>query len=183
MHFLLVGIRSKQSPNGFTLIELLVAIFMAGILAAISAPMMSGFVNRSKLTNARSEFFGALEEVQRQAIRRSANCEFVFPTSPSTDPVLSSNCFVTGGDRTLTGITMRHNGATVKSGDLLFDFRGRTSAIGTNLLSGDLIFILTNNGNLGNQKCIIVSRGIGLVRVGNYPTGDASTDANKCTPQ
>ncbi|QCS50144.1 type II secretion system protein [Picosynechococcus sp. PCC 11901] len=176
----LVG--TKQKSTGFTLIELMVAIFMAGILATISAPVMFGFVNRSKLTSARSELFGALEEVQRQAIRRSINCRFILPSSPAINPTFDSDCFVTG-DRSLEGITLRHNGASVKSTDFLFDFRGRTSDMTSNLLTGDLVLILTKNGNLGNQKCVIVSRGLGLVRSGNYPSGDSSTDSTKCVLQ
>ncbi|ANV84374.1 hypothetical protein AWQ21_08255 [Picosynechococcus sp. PCC 7003] len=155
---------------------------MAGILATISTPVMFGFINRSKLTSARSELFGALEEVQRQAIRRSISCRFILPSSPATNPTLNSDCFVTG-DRSLEGITMRHNGATVKPTDFLFDFRGRTSDPSRNFLTNDLVLILTKNGNLGNQKCVIVSRGLGLVRNGNYPPGDSSTDPAKCSLQ
>lgn len=162
---------------GFTLMELLVATLMIGIMAAISAPGMIGFVNRSKVTSAHGELQGALNEIQREAIKRSTNCSVTLPATNSSGTFsITSNCLITGTIN-LNQVRIRHN---LPSGNTFtFNFRGETQ---DSLTGGDAVIILSHQDSDNFQKCIAISRGLGLIRIGNYPSNQTTVSINSCAP-
>lgn len=174
--------RKHQQLSGFTLLEILVAVVMVGIVSAIATPGMLGFLNRSKVSAAHSALQGGLQEIQREAIKRGTNCEITFPTSGNSAKdqtnsvlIISSNCLITG-DLKLESVRIRHNlpSTTID----LFNFKGDTDPV----LSNNAVIVITQEDNNAYQKCIAISDGLGLIRIGNYPPGDTTVNPNNCSP-
>ncbi|PSO79590.1 MAG: hypothetical protein BRC41_18775 [Cyanobacteria bacterium QH_9_48_43] len=59
----------NKSNQGFTLLETATVVVVIGILAAISAPSLLGWYNRTKVDSALNEVRGALQQAQREAMR------------------------------------------------------------------------------------------------------------------
>ena len=76
--------------QGFTLLEILVALAITGILAALTLPNLSAWLNRNKVKEATDAIQLALEDAQRQAIRRGRNCTINFTNPTGTDPTVYS---------------------------------------------------------------------------------------------
>ena len=60
--------RNRKREEGFTLVEMMVVIIIVGILAAVAVPLYTGYVEKSKLTEATS-IMGAIitsEKLEKQ---------------------------------------------------------------------------------------------------------------------
>lgn len=158
-----------KDSQGFTLVEMLVIVAVIGILSAIVGPSFLGLLNQKKVGEAVTQVRGALQEAQRESIRNSKDCEITIPNT--TDPDLTSTCFVTG-KRTLKNITIRRSNAI---SSINFNLKGGTNSDGT------IVFSLSNNTGT-KQKCLVISPGIGLIRTGNYADSDTTGSSDeKCT--
>ncbi|MFM7787064.1 MAG: Tfp pilus assembly protein FimT/FimU, partial [Microcystis panniformis] len=71
--------------QGFTLLEILVALAITGILAALTGPNLSAWLNRNKVKEATDAIQLALEDAQRQAIRRGRSCTINFTNGTSNN--------------------------------------------------------------------------------------------------
>jgi prepilin-type N-terminal cleavage/methylation domain-containing protein len=174
----------KISQEGFTFTELLVVIVMVGILSAIAVPSFFGFLQKAKVNNGLAKLQGAFQEAQRQAIRKSQDCTVTFPNSGTlSDVKIFSSCFVasdgvSGGVpfKQLSNVQIRHNDATAPY-SVTFNFRGNTN------LTNELIVTISNTDADSFQRCLVVSPGIGLMRMGNYPGNNITTPTlANCTP-
>ena len=76
--------------QGFTLLEILVALAIMGILAALTGPNLSAWLNSNKVKEATDVIQLALEDAQRQAIRRGKSCTIKFTNGTGTDPTVYS---------------------------------------------------------------------------------------------
>ncbi|MGB3206972.1 MAG: prepilin-type N-terminal cleavage/methylation domain-containing protein [Crinalium sp.] len=179
---------ARNPSKGFTLLEMMIVLMLAGIMAAIATPSFLAMNNNSKITDAVEQTQGALQEAQTQAMRKSQSCSVKLvkigqkinttDTTSVTTPVLRGNppsCLITG-DRTLTGIVLDHN-VTANSNnnqaplEITFDYKGRTNAITTDQ---KVFFSVLNTP--GTAKCITISKGIGLFRIGKKSgTDDCNT--------
>lgn len=161
-------LNARKTNEGFTLIEILVILVIIGILAAISVPSFLGLLNRNKVNNALAQVRGALQETQREAIRKSKSCSVTLDTTSTLNKV-TGTCLVTG-NRNLNGINIRSNVSPIT-----FNFRGGTGSRGT-------IVVASTDGSVAKQKCLVIAPGIGLIRYGNYADNDitGSISAN-CT--
>ncbi|MBV5257834.1 prepilin-type N-terminal cleavage/methylation domain-containing protein [Synechococcus moorigangaii CMS01] len=175
-----------KENRGFTLIELLTALAIAGILAAIASPSMIGFVNKSRIRQAQADVFGILLDSQRNAIKNSGDC--VVTLTPGVESTITSTC---SPERRLSNAQLRHNGAESNGGGdqileetntLTFNFKGETTdAINASGDSTNLVIIISDrDGNRSYQRCIVISDGIGLVRQGQYPANEATTNPTEC---
>lgn len=150
---------AHKNNQGFTLIEILVVVMIIGILSAIAAPSFLGMFNKAKLNDAVAKVKGALQEAQREAIRKNKSCTVTVPNV--TNPNVTSPCFVTGY-RTLTGITIRRDDASL--GTITFNFKGQTTTGGSD--SQAIVFSLT--GDTTQERCLMISNPLGVVRAGIY---------------
>lgn len=189
---------SIDLSKGFTLLEVLTVVVLVGIMSAIAAPGMLGFLARSKINSALGSFQGVLQESQRAAIRESKDCSIEMPASgtkssntSNSQIEISGSCLSTGAQQA-EDVMIRHNFATVSAPDEgtgdsyngtsvlaaeLFDFKGSTDTS----LSSNLVIVISSDKDDVFQKCIVVSDGLGLIRVGNYPPNDISTAIDKCS--
>lgn len=149
---------APKNSQGFTLIEILVVVMIVGILSAIAAPSFLGMFNKAKVNDATAKIKGALQEAQREAIRKSKSCTVTVPDG--RDPNVTSPCFVTG-DRTLTGITVRRGNSL---GTIIFNFKGQTTTGGSDTQA--IVFSLT--GDTTQERCLMISNPLGVVRAGIY---------------
>ncbi len=76
--------------QGFTLLEILVALAIAGILAALTGPNLSAWLNGNKVKEATDSIQLALEDAQRQAIRLGRNCTIKFTNGTGNNPTVYS---------------------------------------------------------------------------------------------
>jgi prepilin-type N-terminal cleavage/methylation domain-containing protein len=145
-----------QREEGFTLVETLAVVLMIGIMAAIAAPGMLGFLAKSKVDRG----FAALQDMvyltQREAMKKSQACELTLPENESENAVLTSDCLITGPE-TLTEVFIKYNYANSKR--IKFDYRGGTSPLRT---------IAIYSPDTDHRRCLVISNGIGMTRSGIY---------------
>lgn len=148
---------SKQNW-GFTAIEQAVIAVVLGILTAISAPSMIGWYRNAQVDDAIERLEGALKESQREAIRRTSDCEVIIPTGVS--PTLASsatNCLVSG-ERPFKQVNLSL--ATGSSTSVVFDHKGRQT-------SSQLTVLMVNSQSpAAPTRCLVASQGLGVIRTG-----------------
>lgn len=144
-----------QQDEGFTLVETLVVIMIIGIMAVIAAPSMLGFLARSKVDKGFAALQSMVQITQREAIKKSQNCEITLPENESENAVLTSDCLITGPE-TLTEVFIKYN---VSSKKIKFDYRGGTSPLRT---------IAIYSPDTDYRRCLVISNGIGMTRSGIY---------------
>jgi type II secretory pathway pseudopilin PulG len=141
------------------MLEITVVLMILGILAAIAVPSFLSMLNKSKVSDALAQVRGALQEAQREAIRKSMTCTVTVPKG--NNQTISSTCFVTG-DRTLTDINIDYTNTAPWT--ITFDYKGRTNDVN----SSGTIKLTSINGNTNEIKCLVISQGLGIIRTGNY---------------
>jgi prepilin-type N-terminal cleavage/methylation domain-containing protein len=144
-----------RNDRGFTLIETLVVVIFISIISAIAAPSFLNSYNRAKLDNTLSDLQGALQESQRESMRKSRSCDVTI--NPSTRKI-TGNCLTTGDRSWDSSIAVSPTSSTTIS----FSFKGNTASSAT--------FVIYNVGNTTNQdkRCLTISDGLGIVRTGTY---------------
>lgn len=178
---------ARNNSKGFTLLEMMIVVMLVGIMGAIAVPSFMAMNNTRTVNDAVEKAQGALQEAQVQAMRKSQSCSVKLvkigqkinttDTTSVTTPVLRGNppsCLITG-DRTLTGIVLDHNVSANSNNnqaplEITFDYKGRTNAI----TSDRKVFFSVLNTS-GQAKCITISKGIGLFRIGKKSGTDDCT--------
>ena len=161
----------RMMQDGVTLSELAITVAMVGILAVIAAPGMSRFMQKAQLEDALLRLQGALRETQNEAIRRSQTCSLTIPSG--IDQSVTGNCLVTG-DRPLKGIqTLHRNSSSGEAWTVTFDSRGRNRDF---INTGTAVLSIPGQPHV-SPKCLVLSVGIGLHRIGEYD-GDLDDTLN-----
>lgn len=174
---------ARKNSQGFTLLELIIILFIVGILSAISAPSFLALLNRGKVNNAVAQVKGALQEGQVQAMRNSKLCSVTLDT---TNNKITGPCLVTGPRTLPKGVVMKTNIVPTVTGSpiqIQFGIRGNTDfsvvpgTICTINCPTGKILLYQSDGSISNIKCVAISKGIGILRLGKYD-GNSTSAAN-----
>ncbi|MBV5257836.1 prepilin-type N-terminal cleavage/methylation domain-containing protein [Synechococcus moorigangaii CMS01] len=150
------GLRgASRSERGLTLLEILIVLLIAGILTAIATPSFIGFINRAKVNQDLAELQGLLQLAQREAIKKSQTCTVTLAEQDLDNPSLTATCLSTNA-RILDNVKLKYNNS---GRDINFDFRGHSNPLRTIVLYSDFT---------DHRRCLVISNGIGMIRVGVY---------------
>lgn len=162
----------RKSNSGFTLIEMLVTVILIGIVAAISAPNLTALLNRNRSNQATRQIEGALVEAQKQAIRRGRSCKIgvsitatnsalVNPPPDPSDPFDPPGCLTTPRQLN-TNVNLSTTLPTLPARGTVFSGKGN--------VTGTPILFVTSiaNGNINQQRCVVIENALGKIRTGNY---------------
>lgn len=169
------NVHLPRSSKGFTLIETLIVIIVVGILSAIAAPSFLTLYRRTQVNEALTKVQGALQEAQREAMRRSKSCTVSIPSGNdiTISTTSTSGCLITGsrvlGDPSTTSPDIQVELVPSTSPWVItFDFKGRYSAsTGT--------VIVSHPDVPSFKKCLVLSPGLGLMRTGEYSNSTCTT--------
>ncbi|MBW4622471.1 MAG: prepilin-type N-terminal cleavage/methylation domain-containing protein [Cyanosarcina radialis HA8281-LM2] len=160
-----------RNDSGFTLIETVVVVIFIGIISAIAAPSFLSSYNRTKLDDTLNDLQGALQESQRESMRRSRSCDVTINTSTRK---ITGTCLTTGDRSWDSSIAIASS--ITSPATITFSFKGNTASSAT--------FVIYNVGNTTNpdKRCLTISEGLGIVRTGVYSDSNVSSlDESKCT--
>ena len=188
--------------QGFTLLEILVALAITGILAALTGPNLSAWLNSNKVKEATDSIQLALEDAQRQAIRRGRNCTINFTNPTGTDPTVYSQitasepgCLVAtntnGGFLSLPQevFMVVDNFPTLGSSPgVQFSFRGHVPGLTFVPRANQAIIVLYPAANATadpypnqEKKCLVIASMLGIIKQGTYNgTSLSNLDARQC---
>ena len=166
---------ARDNSQGFTLLETMMTIIVIGILSAIAAPSFLGMLNRNRVNSALNDIQGALQQAQREAMRKSISCKVNLDSNTVTsDSSNSSNCLVTGNRTLPDGVVMVTNISGTPP-QINFSYRGTITLPD----AGTIVLSSKDNPNL--KKCLVISSPLGIIRTGNY--NDSTTSSityDKC---
>jgi prepilin-type N-terminal cleavage/methylation domain-containing protein len=188
--------------QGFTLLEILVALAITGILAALTGPNLSAWLNRNEVQQATDAIQLALEDAQRQAIRRGKSCTINFTNPTGTNPTVYSQitaseagCLVATNTNASSlnlpqEVFMVVNNFPLQgsSPGVQFSFRGHVPGLTFVPRANQAIIVLYPAANATadpypnqEKKCIVIASLLGIVKQGTY-TGTSLTnlDARQC---
>jgi prepilin-type N-terminal cleavage/methylation domain-containing protein len=188
--------------QGFTLLEILVALAITGILAALTLPNLSAWLNSNKVQEATDSIQSALQDAQRQAIRRGRSCTINFTNPTGTNPTVYSQitaseagCLVaTNTNASSLNLPQEvfmvvDNFPTLGSSPgVQFSFRGHVPGLTFVPRANQAIIVLYPAANATadpypnqEKKCIVIASLLGIVKQGTY-TGTSLTnlDARQC---
>ncbi|TRV42766.1 MAG: type II secretion system protein [Microcystis panniformis Mp_MB_F_20051200_S9] len=190
--------------QGFTLLEILVALAITGILAALTGPNLSAWLNSNRVQQATDAIQLALADAQRQAIRRGRSCTINFTEGTGTPKVYSQ---ITASEPGCLVATNTNAGSlslpqevfmvvdnfpnvptTSSSPGVQFSFRGHVPGLTFDPPQNQAIIVLYPAANASaapypnqERKCLVIASLLGIVKQGTY-TGTSLTDldASKC---
>lgn len=145
--------RSPVRNQGWTLMEMAVVAVIAGILSALAIPSMVGMQGRSELRDATNRVKAALQEAQRNAIKRGGSCTV---TMTSTTVTASPAGCLSSPVNFPSSITQSFNNVGL---NLVFTYKGNTTLGRTTVIE---------SSKTAERRCIVTSNGIGLFRSGTY---------------
>ncbi len=133
---------------------------ITGILAAAVLPQMTGLMARNSLQSSMNEVTGAIREAQRSSMKNGRTCTVNLSSTGVSSTNTSTNVCITSPVTLSSGTTL----ATAPSGttSVSFSYKGNPSN------TSDLTLILSNPTKTVDQRCLVISAGIGIMRSGTY---------------
>lgn len=162
----------NKKEEGLTLIELLVVVVILGISGAIATPSLVNSYRQNQANLALNQLRSALQQAQANANRLSTNCQISITENPNNFTITGSpvGCL-------LETITVDRNIVDIDSSssssppwDVAFTFSSTTFDQQTFTIARK------NPGgtvDTSNANCLVISNGIGMMRVGKR-------DGNTC---
>ncbi len=151
---------SATATAGFTLIELFVVIIIAGVLAAIVAPGWLGYMNRQRVSRARSDLAQIIQNAQSEAQQRNSTRVIRFaenagtPGTPTVQ-VNSTTNIVDGREQSVGGEQNASIQLTTSDQEFVFNYKGEAA-------SAPYIVSVTSELN-NTPRCIIVATILGNI--------------------
>ena len=191
--------------QGFTLLEILVALAITGILAALTLPNLLAWLNSNRVQEATDAIQSALQDAQKQAIRRGRSCTINFTEGTGTGPTVyrqitanEAGCLVAtntnaGSLNLPQEVFMVVNNfpdfpPDSGSPGVQFSFRGHVPDLTFDPPKDQAIIVLYPAADASaapypnqEKKCIVIASLLGIVKQGTY-TGTSLTnlDARQC---
>lgn len=147
-----------SSARGFTQIEMTITVVVVGALAAIAIPSFSAGIQRQRLNVAFNQIELAIQQTQSEAVKRGQSCQFVLPP-PGPAPSFSGSCLLSGSF-TLEGVELNHSHRP-QPWTITFNANGENPPD-----SAGTFWLNTIDMDEMQSKCLVISAGIGLRRVG-----------------
>ena len=170
----------RKNQSGFTLIEMLVTAILIGIVAAISAPNLTAMLNRNRSNEAMRQIEGALKEARKQAIRQGKSCSVSISINATNSalvnpvpPVAPTTIGCLRNTRQLNNNVALNTDALGNT--IIFSSKG-------SIENTPILFVTSiPNGNLNQQKCVVIENTLGKIRTGDYLQAlTAPLDAGQC---
>jgi prepilin-type N-terminal cleavage/methylation domain-containing protein len=188
--------------QGFTLLEILIALAITGILAALTLPNLLAWLNSNKVQEATDSIQSALQDAQKQAMRRGRICTINFTNGTGTNPTVYSQitaseagCLVAtntnGGFLSLTQeVFMVVNNFPLQgsSPGVQFSFRGHVPGLTFDPPEDQAIIVLYPAADATadpypnqERKCLVIASMLGIIKQGTYNgTSLSNLDARQC---
>ena len=188
--------------QGFTLLEILIALAITGILASLTLPNLLAWLNSNRVQQATDAIQSALQDAQKQAIRRGRSCRINFTDGTGTNPTVyrqitanEAGCLVAtntnAGSLTLPQeVFMVVNNFPLQGGipGVQFSFRGHVSGLTFVPPNGPAIIVLYPAANATTapypnqeRKCLVIVSLLGIVKQGTYNGNPlAALNTNNC---
>ncbi len=160
-----------KNNQGFTLIEMVSAVIVLGIVAVITMPSLVGWMNYTQVKQGIAQIEGAIKEGQRQATRLGKQCQVTIDTANkrvTAQTVDLENCLLS--NRELNNIL------DIETNDATITFSGK----GTPDNAADSVYIVFMTNGTDEQRCLVVSPGLGIMRSGRYNGDPATLNSNNC---
>jgi prepilin-type N-terminal cleavage/methylation domain-containing protein len=188
--------------QGFTLLEILVALAIMGILAALTGPNLSAWLNSNKVKEATDAIQLALEDAQRQAIRRGKSCTIKFTNGTGNNPTVyrqitasEPGCLV-ATNTNASSLNLPEeifmvvdNFPTLGSSPgVQFSFRGHVPGLTFVPRANQAIIVLYPAADATadpypnqERKCLVIASMLGIIKQGTYNgTSLSNLDARQC---
>ena len=188
--------------QGFTLLEILIALAITGILAALTGPNLLAWLNSNKVQEATDSIQSALQDAQRQAIRRGRSCTINFANPIGTTPTVYSRitasdagCLVATNTNASSlslpqevFMVVRNFPTLGSSPGIRFSFRGHVPGLTFVPRANQAIIVLYPAADASadpypnqEKKCLVIASMLGIIKQGTY-TGTSLTnlDARQC---
>jgi type IV fimbrial biogenesis protein FimT len=186
----------SRRQRGFSIIELSVAMTIAGVLLALGAPAMSGYLQNARLGSAAQSIYVGLQTARAEAVKRNQDVEFALTnsalestTADSIVPDSTGRSWVVrqrassaaayslveqkAAGQDLGGVTVAAGAPTV-----VFNSLGGSAVVTTISLTNPVLGLCAPAGPV---RCwnVVVAPG-GQVRLCNPDTSLASSDSRHC---
>ena len=171
------SVRPGTNPRGFTMIETIIVILVIGILAAIATPSFLSWVRNKEVDDALAQVVGAFKEAQSEALRKGTGCRVNIDTSSK---IISATTMASSADNCLP--TGKRNLKDASDAiQITTDFTGIDELIFTHKKTTpeDGIVVLFQP-EASQQRCVVVSEGLGLIRTGFYQGNPTTPSINNC---
>jgi type II secretory pathway pseudopilin PulG len=136
----------------------MITVVVVGILAAIALPNLAPWLRQQQVNAAINQVDLALQESQNEAIKRNQICRTTLTRGENIS--LSGNCLVSGS-RTLNDVALDHSRRD-DAWTISFNAEGENRSPGND--PGTLWLSAPST----QPKCLVISVGIGLRRMGKY---------------
>ena len=150
---------------GFTLLEMLVVITMLGILAAIVAPGWLTFIERWRLSSARSEVYSAIRRTQVQAQTQGMDWQFSIRENPAGEVEWAIHALA---DSPAQWRSLGSNAVDIDMADTTLDSRNGAYYVKFDyrgyLASRTRTLTLTSRHAPTVKRCVVMSTLLGAVR-------------------
>jgi prepilin-type N-terminal cleavage/methylation domain-containing protein len=164
------------SNRGWTLIEMGVVVVIIGILASLAIPSFGKMQARNQLRGAMAQVQAALQEAQKNAIKKGSSCVVDIDT---TNRTINQNSAAANNGCVPNPVTIPASqgiSMTSTSSSITFSYKGNPSSSvidPTNNATFDQI-VLTHEITSLEPRCLVISSGIGIMRSGYLQGGSCS---------